>query len=80
MGCLFCDATSKDSHHYFFTGEETEYRVYCCDECHHYIKTVDIREMGRGFFPKLEQIATLHLDMKARDQGYHTPGKNMHMM
>ena len=36
--------------------------------------------MGRGLFPKLEQIATLHLDMKTRDQGYHAPGKNMHMM
>ncbi|WDP86085.1 MAG: formate dehydrogenase accessory protein FdhE [Desulfobacter sp.] len=75
MGCLFCDAPPQKHQDYFFSNEEKEYRVYCCDHCRHYIKTVDLREMGRRFFPKLEQIATLHLDIKAKEQGY-TPGDN----
>ncbi len=79
MGCLFCDSTDKEAHHYFFTGEEEEYRVYCCDDCRRYIKTVDTRKLGRRFFPRLEQIATLHLDIKAKEQGYHAPDQHTDM-
>lgn len=70
MGCLFCQSNDKKDTHYFFTGEEPEYRVYCCDNCKRYIKTVDIRQLGRRFYPRLELVATLHLDMKAKDKGY----------
>lgn len=70
MGCVFCENNDKDSHHYFFSNEEKEYRVSLCDKCHNYIKVVDLRQMDRAFYPKLEQITTLHLDMKAREKGY----------
>ena len=73
MTCIFCDATGADTQHYFYSGEEPEYRVYCCDDCGHYLKTVDTRQLGRRFFPKLEQIATLHLDIKAKERGYRPP-------
>lgn len=79
MGCLFCDSTDKEDQHYFFTGEEAEYRVYCCDSCRRYIKTVDTRKLGRKFFPKLERIATIHLDMKAKEQGYNSPAQDTDM-
>jgi len=79
MGCLFCDSMDKEAQHYFFTGEEKEYRVYCCDHCRRYIKTVDIRQLGRRFFPKLEKIATLHLDMKAKEQGYRNLDQDTNM-
>jgi len=74
MGCVFCENNDKDSQHYFFSDEEKEYRVSLCDNCHHYIKVIDLRQMDRSFYPKLEQIATLHLDMKAREKGYSTVG------
>ncbi|MCP4023885.1 MAG: formate dehydrogenase accessory protein FdhE, partial [Desulfobacteraceae bacterium] len=35
-----------------------------------YIKIVDLRQLERAFYPKLELITTLHLDMKAREKGY----------
>jgi FdhE protein len=74
MGCVFCEKNDKDSQHYFFSDEEKEYRVSLCDNCHNYIKVVDLRQMDRAFYPKLEQITTLHLDMKAREKGYSTVG------
>jgi len=70
MGCVFCDSTDKEDQHYFFSNEEKEYRVYMCDNCHNYIKLVDLRQLDRAFFPKLEQITTLHLDYKAQEKGY----------
>jgi len=73
MGCVFCDSMEKDDQHYFFSSEEKEYRVYMCDNCHNYLKLVDLRELDRSFFPKLEQISTLHLDYKAQEKGYKTP-------
>jgi FdhE protein len=73
MGCVFCDSMEKDDQHYFFSSEEKEYRVYLCDNCHNYLKLVDLRKLDRSFFPKLEQISTLHLDYKAQAKGYKSP-------
>ena len=70
LGCIFCESNDKDMQHYFFSDEEKEYRVNLCDNCHKYIKVVDLRQMNRAFYPKLEQISTLHLDIMAREQGY----------
>lgn len=70
MGCVSCRNTDPDKQHYFYSDEEKEYRVNLCDSCGNYIKVVDLREMNRFFHPGLEQISTLHLDMKAREKGY----------
>jgi len=74
MGCLFCDSKGKEHQHYFFSNQEKEYRVYYCDQCKNYLKTIDTRELGRQFFPRLEQVATLHLDIKAQEEGYTALG------
>ncbi len=74
MGCVFCESNDADLQNYFFSDEEKEYRVYLCDECRRYLKTVDLRQLHRTFVPKLEQIATLHLDMIAQEKGYSSSG------
>jgi len=74
LGCVFCEDNDKENQHYFFNEEEKEYRVNLCDNCHNYIKLVDLRQIERAFYPKLEQITTLHLDMKARKKGYGNSG------
>lgn len=74
MGCVFCENNDASMQHYFFNDEEKEYRVNLCDHCHAYIKVVDLRHIDRTFYPKLEQITTLHLDMTAREQGYTNHG------
>jgi FdhE protein len=65
--CPFCENTDSKSLHYFYTEEEKEYRTDVCEKCKSYIKTVDIRKMNRVFYPPLEQIASLHLDIKANE-------------
>ena len=70
MGCVFCDSSDPDKQQYFYTDDEKEYRVNLCDNCKNYIKVVDLRQMNRYFYPGLEVVATLHLDMKAEEKGY----------
>jgi FdhE protein len=67
--CPFCENKDQKNQHYFFSEEEKEFRVHVCDACKKYIKTVDTRHLTRPFYPFLEQISTLHLDMLAREQG-----------
>jgi len=43
--------------------------VDVCDKCKKYVKTIDVRKLQRPMYPVVEQIATLHLDMMAREQG-----------
>ena len=64
--CPFCDNTDSISLNYLYTEEEKEYRVDLCDKCKKYIKTIDTRKTERIIYPPLEQVATLHLDIKAK--------------
>jgi FdhE protein len=70
MGCSLCQNREKGKQHYFFNEEEKEYRVDLCDNCGKYIKVIDLRELTRDFYPPLEMICTIHLDMQAIKQGY----------
>lgn len=70
--CPFCENSDSKTLHYFFSEEEKEYRTDLCDKCKKYIKTVDTRKAERIFYPPLEQIATLHLDIKAKEMGFES--------
>lgn len=70
MGCVFCKDTDPEKQHYFFSDDEKEYRVILCDNCRQYLKVVDLRQMNRFFYPSLELISTLHLDIQATEKGY----------
>jgi FdhE protein len=63
---------------YLYSEEEKEYRVDACESCRKYIKTVDTRVLGRRAYPPLEQVASLHLDLKAAEAGY-TAGLPIHL-
>jgi len=67
--CPFCDNRDTESLQYLFSEDEKEYRVDICDKCNKYIKTVDTRATERLIYPPLEQVATLHLDIKAKEIG-----------
>jgi FdhE protein len=70
--CPFCDQRDKKSLGYFFSEEEKEYRVYTCDYCKKYMKTIDTLKADRLIYPPLEQVVTLHLDMQASQKGYQS--------
>ncbi len=67
--CPFCENKDQKSLNYFFSEEEKDCRVDVCGKCKKYIKTIDVRQLERPMYPVVEQIATLHLDMMAREQG-----------
>ena len=71
--CPFCENDNPKKQQYFYSREEEEYRVDTCDQCKKYIKTIDTRKMDRDLYPPLEQIATLHLDIKAKEMGLESP-------
>ena len=75
MRCPFCSQTKVSSIDYLYSDDEPEYRVNLCAGCNRYLKVVDTRKMMRRFYPPLEQVASLHLDMLAAEKGYaHTLG------
>jgi FdhE protein len=71
--CPFCENKDAKTLAYFYSNDEEEYRVDTCNHCHQYIKAVDTRKINRPFYPSLEQVATLHLDMKAGEEGFNNP-------
>ena len=72
VGCPFCDSTDTKKLHYLYSQTEKALRVNCCENCRKYIKVVDERAAGRAIYPPLEQIASLHLDIKAREAGFES--------
>ena len=68
--CPFCGTHNPQQLSYLHADEEREYRLDLCDACRKYIKTVDSRNLVRRAYPPLEQIASLHLDIKAAEAGY----------
>jgi len=78
VDCPYCDSSQNKDLHYFYSEEEKETRVDMCDHCKKYLKTLDIRKIDRLIYPPLEQIATVHLDMKAQEMGFE-PGIRLFM-
>jgi FdhE protein len=68
LGCPYCH--SDESH--FFTVEGMEkYRVYYCEKCHGYIKTIDEGKMGGAALDLFwEDVNTVQLDILAMREGY----------
>lgn len=71
--CPFCENTDTQSLDYFFSEAEPDYRVDLCRRCKKYITTLDLRRIDRPVHLSLEQVATLHLDVKAADEGFAPP-------
>lgn len=68
--CPACETADPKSLRYFFTEREQGRRVEVCDACHHYLKTIDLREIGWTPLPVLDDLLTTHLDLWAREKGY----------
>ncbi|MFC2007177.1 formate dehydrogenase accessory protein FdhE [Chloroflexota bacterium] len=70
LDCPFC-ATQDHSAVAYFTDDEGMYRLYVCEKCKRYLKTIDLRQAKSEVFLPLERYYTLDLDAQAREQGYH---------
>ena len=68
--CPFCGNEEQQSLAYFTVEDDERYRVDVCNECRRYIKIVDFREGKEEANLDIEDIATLHLDILANEEGY----------
>jgi FdhE protein len=68
--CPFCGNEEQQSLAYFTIEGDERYRVDVCNECKRYIKIVDFREAKQKADLDVEDIATIHLDMLANEEGY----------
>ena len=69
--CPFCGNEEQHSLAYFEVEGEERYRVDVCTKCRRYIKTVELPKSSEEPNLDVEDIATLHLDMIAYDEGYN---------
>ena len=72
VACPHCGNAADGNREYLYDPAEKEYRVDVCKVCRRYMKTVDLRHLTRPLYPPLEQVATLHLDMLAKEKGFIT--------
>jgi len=68
--CPFCGNQDQQKLAYFTIEDEEKYRVDVCNNCKRYIKTIDFRKTEQLANLDVEDIATLHLDILATDEGY----------
>jgi len=69
--CPFCGNEAPSSLAFFTVEEDERYHVDVCNECKRYIKIVDFREENQKANMDVEDIATLHLDILASEEGYN---------
>jgi transcription elongation factor Elf1 len=67
LGCPFCER--KDPQIYY-ASEDGSYRLYVCEACHRYLKTMDIRERGSDRCLPVENLVTVSMDLAAQQKGY----------
>ena len=71
LGCPFCSTTDHTKIVYY-PSEDGIYRLYVCQECRHYLKTIDLRETARDIVLAVERITTVTMDVAAQQEGYRS--------
>lgn len=70
--CPACGCNEQAKHGFFEFEDNNLYRVYYCDECRHYIKSVRIPKLKEesGFDLAVEDVITSFLDAGMIEKGY----------
>lgn len=69
VGCPFCD-TEDPYQLAYFPSEDGVYRLYVCETCRRYVKTMDLRQTGQSFLLPMERVLTVGMDLAAAEAGY----------
>jgi FdhE protein len=67
--CPACGEEREPQMAYYSASEFAHVRVDVCDTCHTYLKSVDLTKTGLAI-PIVDEVATLPLDLWAREHGY----------
>lgn len=65
--CPFCECDDPDQQKYFASDDQV-YRLYVCEECGRYIKTIDLRQVADERVLPVERILTIPLDLAAQQR------------
>jgi len=69
LGCTFC-GNDDPKNLSFYPSDDKVYRLAVCEECHRYLKTVDLREMAAERPLAAERVLTAGMDVAADKAGY----------
>ena len=69
LGCPFCGTTDHTKLSYF-PSDDGVYRLYVCQECRRYLKTIDMRQVHRVILLPLERVTSVAMDAAALEAGY----------
>lgn len=71
LQCPYCGTQDPDALAYYVGEDESQpYRLYVCERCRTYIKTIDLRRTDSEVLLPLERLVTLEMDRAAQEQGY----------
>ena len=74
--CPACAEQDRDKLPIYTAEQFAHVRIDACDQCHHYIKTIDLTKDGLAV-PCVDDIASVSLDLWAREQGYTRIHRNV---
>ena len=69
LQCPYCGNQNQKDLAYF-TDDKGIYRLYVCEQCHKYIKAIDLRATNSKVILPLERLFTLDMDRQAQEKGY----------
>jgi len=69
LGCPFC-GTADHTKLVYYPSEDGVYRLYVCQECRRYLKTIDLRQVGCTVLLPVERVTTVAMDAAAMQEGY----------
>jgi formate dehydrogenase maturation protein FdhE len=67
IGCPFCEAGDEQL---YYLSDDRRYRLYLCDACRRYLKTIDLREADAAASLPVESLVTVSMDIAAQEKGY----------
>lgn len=76
LGCLNCGETDVDKLPVFRTEATDPARIDACDSCHGYVKTIDFTRDALACLIA-DDLASVSLDLWAREQGYQRVRPNL---
>jgi FdhE protein len=76
VACLHCGEAVFEQLAVYRADELPGTRVDACETCRHYVKTIDLT-VDATAVPVVDDIATVALDLWAREQGYRRVRPNL---
>lgn len=69
LQCPYCNTQDQNDLSYL-TDDTGLYRLYTCERCKQYLKTVDLRQTEGQVILPIERFLTLDMDRQAMEKGY----------